>query len=232
MGRYDRRKSGGRVNKGRRLALVGVGVVVIAAAVVGGVLWKPQKSQPTASSASKNSSLAQASATDISGSSDAISSASSSKKTATATQSNGQSDAPSTALASSTSQPTPPDPSTIKQLHIAQLGLVIDYANTLPGMSYSIGKTTAGTTYVQLSNTQLIGDKCTDDDGVFATILKDPTVTDSVTVSMVTKVGDVTYGLALPSGACTGNLALFNQYQASMKQDFSFLRSVLNTPQA
>lgn len=199
MARYDRNiKSGGHVSIGRRIVFIGIAVVVGVALLTGGVLLlRHPKSSDQTTASSSNTSV-------------------SSKKTDAAKKTT---DTDTTKV----STPTAPDPSTIKQLEIAQLNVVLGYSNTLPGMSYSIGKTTAGTTYVQLANDQLIGDKCTDDEGVFATILKDPSSTDNTTVSTTVKVGNDTYGLALPSDACTADQDLFDQYQTSMKQNFPFL---------
>ncbi len=122
-------------------------------------------------------------------------------------------------------QPNPPapDPSTIKNLTITQWGVVLGYDRTLPGMSYLIKRTGAGTQYVSLMYDGLIGDKCTGDQGEFASIIKDPTNADSTALINTVKLGSDTYGLALPDNACTGDVALFTQFQNSMKTNFPYM---------
>lgn len=184
---------------GRRIIFISIAVVVCIALVTGGALLlrHPSANQPATSTGPS--------------------------VVTTSSQTSKSNSDKSSSKSDSSTKPTAPDPSTVKQLEIAQLNVTLDYSNTLPGMSYSIGRTSGGTTYVQLANDQLVGDKCTDDSGVFATILKDPSSTDSTTVSTTVKVGDDTYGLALPSDSCTGDKDLFDEYQTSMKQNFPFL---------
>lgn len=121
------------------------------------------------------------------------------------------------------STPPAPDPSTLRELPISQLGITISYDKTLPGVSYAISRTPAGTQYVDLMNDQLIGGICTNDAGTFASIIKDPTASDQATVSATVKVGDDTYGLSLPSADCTSNADLFAQFQDSIKATFPYL---------
>lgn len=117
-----------------------------------------------------------------------------------------------------------PDPSTVKNLDISQLGLTLNYDRTLPGLSYEIKLTGSGTQYVSLMYDGLIGDKCTGDTGEFASIIKNPTSADSVAIKNTVKLGNDTYGLALPDSSCTSNVDLFNQFQASMTANFPYMK--------
>lgn len=123
-----------------------------------------------------------------------------------------------------------PDPSTVKSLDISQLGLTLNYDRTLPGLSYEISRTGDGTQYVSLTYDGLVGSKCTGDQGEFASIIKNPTNTDSIAINNTVKLGNDTYGLALPDNSCTGNVDLFNQYQASMKANFPYMKLADSNP--
>ena len=119
--------------------------------------------------------------------------------------------------------PAAPNPATLRTLTISQLGIAIGYDKSLPGVSYVISRTPAGTQYVDLMNEQLEGDICTNDDGTFASIIKNPTSGDQAALTTTVKVGDDTYGLSLPSAGCTSNADLFSKYQASIKATFPYL---------
>lgn len=123
--------------------------------------------------------------------------------------------------------PTSPtlDPSTVSTIAIPQFGLEVSYVKGIPGFSYAVQRAQNGTQYVEFTSDQLIGSKCTDDTGIFATIIKNPGAgSDGATVSSTTKVGDVTYGLSLASQVCAPDTALLTQYQASFKDAFNLLK--------
>ncbi|NCS83196.1 hypothetical protein GW746_02145 [Candidatus Saccharibacteria bacterium] len=70
----------------------------------------------------------------------------------------------------------------------------------------------------------LVGTKCTDDKGVFATIIEDPSGSESQTLVATTEVGNKTYGLSLASETCTPDEELLSTYQTAFKDGFSSLR--------
>ncbi len=141
-----------------------------------------------------------------------------------ASSNSGQSNSQPANTTPTTPQSPAPDPSTVKSLDISQLGLTLNYDRTLPGLSYEIKRTGSGTQYVSLTYDGLIGEKCTGDQGEFASIIKDPTSADSIAITSTVKLGNDTYSLALPDNSCTGNVDLFNQYQASMKANFPYMK--------
>lgn len=135
----------------------------------------------------------------------------------------------STETTSPTNQTTAPvaDPSTLSSVDIDGLGIKVFYTKGTPGFEYAIKKTTDGTQYVEFTSTDLIGTKCTNDEGVFAMITKNPSASeDQGTVSQTTKVGNDSYGLSLASASCTSNDELLNQYQTGFKNGFSSLSSL------
>lgn len=117
------------------------------------------------------------------------------------------------------------DPATVSTVAIEQLGVSVAYIKGLSGFSYSINQSTDGTQYAAFSSDQLAGTKCTDDVGVFATIVKNPqSQEDQTTLSARKTVNGTLYGLSLPSATCTSDSALFSQYQASFKDAFGLIQ--------
>lgn len=117
------------------------------------------------------------------------------------------------------------DPATVSTVAIEQLGVSVSYVKGLSGFSYSINQSTEGTQYAAFSSDQLAGTKCTDDVGVFATIVKNPqSQEDQTTLSARKTVNGTLYGLSLPSATCTSDSALFSQYQASFKDAFGLIQ--------
>lgn len=119
------------------------------------------------------------------------------------------------------------DPDSVSTIDIEPMGITISYVRGIPGFEFVVKRTTTGTQYVQFLSPDLAGETCTDDEGAFAAIIKNPTsdedrttVTDSVTVE-----GDE-YGLSLDSDNCTSNQELFAEYQDSFSEAFSLLRLI------
>lgn len=70
-----------------------------------------------------------------------------------------------------------------------------------------------------------MGTKCTDDTGVFASIIKSPaSPEDKTTISETVVVDGVTYGLSLTGKNCTADLALLERYQTGFMNGFSALK--------
>lgn len=118
------------------------------------------------------------------------------------------------------------DLSNIGSLEIEPLSLEVFYAKGIAGFSYSILRTPGGTQYIEFRSEELVGTKCTDDKGTFASILKNPSSADEATVSMTTKVSSDNYGLSLESATCTSDSALLEKYQSSFKTGFGNLRAI------
>lgn len=129
-----------------------------------------------------------------------------------------------------TDTPTPVadvDPATLSSVDIEALNITVFYTKGLPGFEYEILKTADKTQYIQFTAPQLVGTKCTDDNGSFAAIVKNPSSQENQsTISATTKVGNDTYGLSLAGKNCTPDEALLDQYQTAFINGFSSLKAM------
>lgn len=117
------------------------------------------------------------------------------------------------------------DPATLTSVAIEPLGVNVFYSKGTPGFEYEIKKTAEGTQYVEFTAQELIGTKCTDDEGLFASIVQNPTSTeDQTTVSQTITAGGEMYGLSLAGPGCTSDASLLEQYQTGFKNGFSSLQ--------
>jgi len=116
------------------------------------------------------------------------------------------------------------DPATVSRIDIEPLKLSVAYVRGIPGFGFLVERTTSGTQYVSFSAEALIGTKCTDDKGVFASIIVNPSEQDSPTVTKNVTVDGVRYGFAPSEDACTSNAALFTQYQVAFRDAFPLLQ--------
>lgn len=119
-----------------------------------------------------------------------------------------------------------PDPALFSSIVIDAAGIEVFYSKGIPGFQYRVLRTASGTEYIEFSADGLKGTKCTDDEGVFASIIENPSSSESQTVTVTTKVGNDTYGLSLASDTCTSDTALLQKYQAAFKNGFGSLRAV------
>lgn len=186
--------------KGLIVTIIVLGIVLV---VVGAVVIAKQKNQtstPPKSDSSKTTTP--------------------SKETAAVTDENGE--------ASSSTGTTAPlaDPETLASVDIAPLSITVFYSKGTPGFEYTVLKTADKTEYVQFTSTDLVGSKCTNDDGAFASIIKNPSSNETPTTSQTVKVGADTYGLSLASTGCTANSDLLAQYQTGFKEGFSSLKAL------
>lgn len=129
---------------------------------------------------------------------------------------------------SSTTQTTTPavDPATLTSIDVAPLGVTVFYSKGTPGFEFTVLKTADQTQYAQFTSSDLVGTKCTDDQGAFASIIKNPSANEAQTTSQTVKVGNDTYGLSLASAGCTGNPDLLTQYQTGFKNGFASLKAL------
>lgn len=119
------------------------------------------------------------------------------------------------------------DPATLKSIDIEPMSIKVFYTKGIPGFEYAIQRASNGTHYVEFSSPDLVGTKCTDDEGIFATIIEDPSASEQqTTVNQTTTIGDMTYGLSLASDTCTAAPTLLAQYQDAFKSGFSSLSAL------
>lgn len=116
------------------------------------------------------------------------------------------------------------DPSTVSRIDVEPLSLSVAYIRGVPGFGFSVERTASGTRYVAFSSESLIGTKCTDDEGIFASIIVAPTADEAPTITATETVDGTSYGLSLPDDTCTADTALFAQYQAAFRDAFSLLQ--------
>lgn len=115
------------------------------------------------------------------------------------------------------------DPATVSTVDIEPLGISVSYVRGIPGFEFLVQRTADGTQYVEFASEEVAGTKCTDDIGVFASIIVTPSEQDSATITDEVTVDGMVYGLSLPDATCTADTELFAQYQASFKDAFSLL---------
>lgn len=188
--------------QGKKGLTVAIVVLVVVLLVVGGLALSkksPEPAKTTAPNTSKD--------------------ASTTKDTTTETDSTGSG-------SSTTTTATTVDPATLTSIAIEPLGVTVFYSKGTPGFEFTVLKTADQTQYVEFTSSDLIGTKCTNDQGVFASIIKNPAADESQTTSQTVKVGSDTYGLSLASASCTANPDLLTQYQTGFKNGFSSLAAL------
>lgn len=132
-----------------------------------------------------------------------------------------------TATATDTTTPSEVDPSTLSSIDIEPLNSTVFYTKGTPGFEYAVKRASDGTQYVEFSSPSLVGTKCTNDSGLFATIIKNPTSTeDKSTISKTTTVDGVAYGLSLAGSTCTKDTDLLQTYQTAFSNGFSQLKEM------
>lgn len=119
-----------------------------------------------------------------------------------------------------------PDSQDFSYIDVEQVSLKVYYRKGIPGFEYRILQTASGTQYIEFMASDLIGTKCTDDQGVFASIMINPSSSDEQTLTATTKVGVDNYGLSLAGSSCTSDTELLAEYQAAFKDGFSSLREL------
>ena len=127
---------------------------------------------------------------------------------------------------SKTTNTTAADPATLTSVDVTPFNIAVFYSKGTPRFEYSVLKTAGGTQYVQFTSIDLVGTKCTNDQGVFASIIMNPSANESQTISQTVKVASDTYGLSLPSSECTPNNDLLQQYQTGFKNGFASLKAL------
>ena len=127
-----------------------------------------------------------------------------------------------------TSKPdaTPADPESLSSVDIEPLSITVFYSKGTPGFEFLVKRTADQTQYVDFTSPDLIGTKCTDDEGIFASIIKNPSTESQTTITQKVTVAGDTYGLSLAGEGCTSDVALLGQYQDAFSYGFSSLAAL------
>lgn len=118
------------------------------------------------------------------------------------------------------------DPETVSTIDILPMNISVSYVKGVGGFEYEVLRTRNRTQYVEFRSETLIGTKCTDDNGTFASILENPKDAEASTLAKTVTVDGVKYGLSLPQTNCTGDEASFKSYQRSFSDAFSLLKKL------
>jgi len=131
-----------------------------------------------------------------------------------------------TAESSDNSNVASADPETLGSVDVQPLGVTVFYTkDAVEGFGFEV-KQTSSTQYAEFSAASLTGTKCTNDTGLFATIIKDPSSTDQSSLAQTIKVGDILYGLSLAGKGCTVDDDLLDTYQAAFAAGFPSLKAL------
>lgn len=118
------------------------------------------------------------------------------------------------------------DPSTVSTIDIEPMDLTVSYVKGVGGFEFAVRRTANGTQYVEFSSPSLKGTKCTDDEGVFASILASPSTDEGSTITKTVTIDGEKYGLSLVGATCTKDPDLLKKYQASFSDAFSLLKKL------
>lgn len=156
--------------------------------------------------------------------------AASTSQTDAASADTAEPEAPSTEEATpsedTTAQQPALDPATVSTVNVDPMELAVSYVKGIGGFEYAIERTASGTQYVEFRSPSLAGTKCTDDMGLFASILEGPDGEESSAITKTTQVDGIKYGLSLAADNCTKDPALLKQYQASFSDAFGLLKKM------
>jgi hypothetical protein len=119
------------------------------------------------------------------------------------------------------------DPESLSSATIEPMNIVVAYSKGIPGFEFAIKRTADKTEYVEFSSPGLVGTKCTNDSGAFASIIKSPSSPENEsTLAETMTVDGTTYGLSLTDESCTANTELLKQYQDAFVNGFSQLKEI------
>lgn len=124
-----------------------------------------------------------------------------------------------------TGQASTLDPETVGSIDITPMSITVSYVKGIGGFEFEVHRTPSGTQYVDFLSSDLVGTKCTDDQGVFATILESPESDEQSTLTKTIKLGNTTYGLSLAEATCTGDPDKLSSYQQSFSDAFNLLKT-------
>lgn len=118
------------------------------------------------------------------------------------------------------------NPDTTATIVIEPLAITVYYTKGVGALSYQVLRTPSGTHYVEFQAESLVGTKCTNDRGVFASILENPTADEVATLTRTTTVDGKTYGLSLTDDSCTSSPEALKSYQSAFSEGFDLLSRV------
>lgn len=125
-----------------------------------------------------------------------------------------------------TTNETAIDPEQVSTTTIEPMAIIVSYMKGIEGFEYSVERNPNGTQYVQFSSPRLVGTKCTNDKGVFASIIEKPTEDESATLNKKTTVSGTLYGLSLADASCTPDEAMLKEYQDAFSTPFTLLKKM------
>ncbi len=150
----------------------------------------------------------------------------SNQSTATPDEDNSKDEPAATDKPTTTDNQTTVDPATLTTVDIAPMSISVSYVKGVGGFEYEVLRAQNGTRYVQFSSAELVGTKCTNDTGVFASILASPTDAEASTLAKLIKVDDTSYGLSLADATCTADSTKLQKYQQSFSDGFAALKKI------
>lgn len=118
------------------------------------------------------------------------------------------------------------DPATVATIDIVPMTITVSYVKGIGGFEYEVLRANNGTRYVEFRSSRLVGTKCTNDAGTFASILANPTESERTTLAKTTTVDGVVYGLSLADTTCTSDAEKLQAYQKSFSDAFSLLKKI------
>lgn len=119
-----------------------------------------------------------------------------------------------------------PDPATVSTIDIEPMKLAVSYVKGAGGFEYEVLRTPNGSQYVEFRSAELVGTKCTDDQGTFVSILENPSTGEGSSITKSTTVDGTKYGLSLAAANCTSDAAKLQKYQKSFNDAFGLLKKL------
>jgi len=115
------------------------------------------------------------------------------------------------------------NPDTTTTVDVAPLNLKVYYTKGVGALSYQVLRTPSGTRYIDFQAESLIGTKCTNDTGSFASILEKPAADEEATLTKTVTIKGEKYGLSLADDSCTSDTAALKSYQSAFSDGFDLL---------
>lgn len=131
-----------------------------------------------------------------------------------------------TSVSGDTEEQSTLDPATVSTLDITPMSITVSYVKGIGGFEYEVLRANNGTRYVEFRSASLVGTKCTNDAGTFASIIANPTESERTALTKTTTVDGTLYGLSLADVTCTSDAGQLQKYQKSFSDAFSLLKKI------
>lgn len=118
------------------------------------------------------------------------------------------------------------DPESVSTVDITPMGIKVSYVKGVGGFEYEVLRASGGTRYVELRSPTLVGTKCTNDAGTFASIIDSPSENERAVLAATTTVEGTVYGLSLAESTCTSDADSLAAYQKSFQDAFTLLEKI------